>query len=154
MKTIINLCIPFLLFTICQAQKSDLSLNLEIGKSYTQEINSRSSITQEVSGQKVEMEMSNISSMSFLVKRLIGEGYDLEVKYDKIIMSVSSSGTVMEFNSEVRKDDDVFSAILANLIDQPFELTMTKKAEYWSLEISMLCSKRYLPSLPKFLIWN
>jgi hypothetical protein len=142
MKTIINLCLTFLLFNVCLAQKSDLSLNLEMGKSYTQEINSRSIITQEVSGQKIEIDMTNISSMSFLVKRLTDEGYDLEVKYDKIIMSVSTFGTTMEFNSEVRKDDDVFSAILSNLIDQPFEVTMTKKGRILELRnIDVLLEK-------------
>lgn len=124
MKILFTLGIVLIMSNICYAQKIDLTLNLESGKLYKQQIETKSIISQEVDGQKIGMEISNISNMSFLVKKIQNENYELEVKYDMINMSIDN---IMQFSSETKNEHDIFSAILSELIGKPIEITMSRK---------------------------
>ncbi len=100
MRTIFIILFTTIIFTSCQSQNTDLSLRLEKGKEYKQVINSEITIDQEISGQKINMEMTINGTMTFLVTDITESGYDMESQYKKLSMSMKMPQGTMEFNSE------------------------------------------------------
>ncbi len=126
MKTILTLILATLIFSVCQSQSSDLFLKLENGKVYKQITNSKATINQEVNGQTMDMVMTINGTMTFLVKAIDESGFHMDTKFEKLSMSMQMPQATMEFNSEKKDENDIFSNILGAVIDKSFEITMTK----------------------------
>jgi hypothetical protein len=126
MKAIFKLILMTFFLTSCQAQNADLALNLEKGKEYKQITNSKMTILQEVNGQEMKMVMTINGTMTFFVNDIIENSYDMDVKFEKLSMSMQMPQGSMEFNSEKNDENDVFSTILGAMKDQKFSLTMSK----------------------------
>lgn len=129
MKTTITLFLVAIIWTCCQAQKTELGLNLEQGKTYEQLTNSKATIIQDVNGQKINMVMTIKGGTSYLVQAVNAEGYEMEVKYESLSMSMQMPQGTMEFSSEKKDPQDIFSLILAEMKNKPFQIKMTRKGK-------------------------
>src|SRR5690606_36306833 len=109
-----------------QTQNSDLSLKREKGKEYKQITNSKTTIIQEVNGQKVNMVMTIKGTMTFLVKDITENGYNMDAKFEELSMSMQMPQGLMEFSSEQNDANDIFSTILGAMKDKAFGITMSK----------------------------
>lgn len=126
MKTIFTLILTVFVLTSYQTQNSDLSLKLEKGKEYKQITNSKTTIIQEVNGQKVNMVMTIKGTMTFLVKDITENGYNMDAKFEELSMSMQMPQGLMEFSSEKNDANDIFSTILGAMKDKAFGITMSK----------------------------
>lgn len=126
MKKIINLFIAFILLTSCQAQKEKLELKLSKGEIYNQKMISNVSILQTINGQQVNMKMSINAKMTYKVTDIQNAVYDMEVRYESLIMKMSLPNGEMEFSSDKNDEKDIFSTILGTMKNKPFLVKMTK----------------------------
>lgn len=123
--TIVALSVAF----TCQAKKTELSLHLQKGKAYTQVTNSHVTIDQEVQGQQMKMVMDIKGSMTYKVTAVTAAGYDMDVQYDSLGMSMQMPQGAMDFSSEKNDASDVFSSVLKAMKNRPFQVTMTTKGK-------------------------
>ena len=126
MKTIFTLILTVFVLTSYQTQNSDLSLKLEKGKEYKQITNSKATIIQEVNGQKVNMVMTIKGTITFLVKDITENGYNMDAKFEELSMSMQMPQGLMEFSSEKNDANDIFSTILGAMKEKAFGITMSK----------------------------
>ena len=128
MKIKFILAITFCLTLSVQAQKSLLVLNLEVGKDYKQVMYSDIVMNMEMYGQKIPMNMSLYATVSYLIQSANDTAYEMEVKYEKMAMTMLIQGMKIEINSE-SENEDILSLILNGMINKPFEMTMNKRGE-------------------------
>ncbi len=126
MKRILNLLIGLALLTSCQAKKEKLELNLTKGEIYTQKMISNVSILQTINGQQVKMNMSINAKMTYKVTGIQNAVYDMEVRYESLIMKMNLPNGEMEFSSEKNDENDIFSTILGTMKNKPFLVKMTR----------------------------
>jgi hypothetical protein len=129
MKKIFSLILISIIWTSSQAQQTELKLNLTKGKAYKQTTNSKSKIIQHINGQEINSEVTLKGTMSYLIKEVNENDYEMEVKYENLIMSMQLPQGKMEFSSEKKDEQDVFSMILSEMKNKPFQITMTKKGK-------------------------
>lgn len=146
MRTIITLLVASLTLSFCQSrkpnlalktnqvQKTNLTLQLEVGKSYNQTTNSKATIIQDIEGQEMTIEMIMKGNMSFLVKAVHSNVYDMEVKYNNMAMTMQLPEGTMEFSSDNKDKNDVFSSILSAMIDSPFQIKMTTQGKVMEIK--------------------
>ncbi|MGL1885476.1 MAG: DUF6263 family protein [Reichenbachiella sp.] len=122
------LTIPTLLFviTFCQAQKSTLILNLKKNVEYTQLTKSQSTIIQDINGQKMNIEMTITGNMSYFVNTVTNDGFEIDVSYKSLSISMQLPQGTMEFSSEKKIEEDVFSLILTEMKNKKFQIKMTR----------------------------
>jgi hypothetical protein len=126
MKTIITLIITSIIFLTCHAQKSDLALKLEQGKEYKQKTDTRTTISQEVNGLKIEILMTIKGTMTFLVKSISETNYDMDTYFDNLSMSIQLPHATMEFSSEKNDTNDIVSSILGTMKNKTFGIVMSR----------------------------
>jgi hypothetical protein len=126
MKKVLNLFIAFILLTSCQEKKEKLELNLSKGEIYNQKMISNVSILQTINGQQVNMKMSINAKMTYKVTDIQNAVYDMEVRYESLIMKMSLPNGEMEFSSDKNDEKDIFSTILGTMKNKPFLVKMTK----------------------------
>ncbi len=129
MKKIFSTLVTVMIIGQCFAQKADLKLNLEVGKVYKQTTVSKANIVQEFGGQEMEILMTIKGEMSYLVKSIAGNNYDMDVEYDRLSIMMKMPQGEMDFNSDKQDEDDIFSTILKEMLHKPFHVTMTKKGK-------------------------
>jgi len=115
-----------ILFLPCQAQSTDLKPNLEKGKEYKQITNSKVTIIQDLNGQQINMVMAIKGAMTFLVKSVNANDYNMEVKFEQLSMSMQMPQGTMEFSSEKNDENDIFSTILGAMKNKTFDVLMSK----------------------------
>ena len=125
--TLLILTSPEVNKAVCQVQKSELTLNLEKGKSYHQIMDAK--------GTNGDMEGASSWDMSYLVKAIHDSYYDIEVKYEKLSMELPYGGTML-YSSEKNNKEDILSMILAELINKPFSIKMEKNGNIKELSIN------------------
>lgn len=125
MKTIYILLFMFLIVSTGHAKKIQLTLKLEQGKEYRQVSDSKVAINQEINGQKMNIVVQVKGSMTYLVKAVNDQDYDLEVKYDSLSMIMQLPQTTMMFSSEKNDEQDIVSQILGALKNQSFDLKLS-----------------------------
>lgn len=116
----------FISFTFCQAQKSKLILNLKKDVEYIQSTISEATVTQVINGQKVQMIMTIKGRMSYLVKAVNDEDFDIDVAYRSLSISMNLPQGTMDFSSENNNKDDIFSLLLSQMKNKEFQVKMTK----------------------------
>jgi hypothetical protein len=126
MKKILTLSILLISIAYCQAQKSLLILTLEKDVEYIQSTHSEATIDQDINGQKMHMVMDIKGTMSYLVKSVDGEGFNMDVAYRSLNMSMQLPQGTMEFSSEKQVEGDIFSSILSQMKHKVFQVRMTK----------------------------
>lgn len=148
------LIIPVLLVTVsfCQARKFTLMLNLEENVEYMQTSHSESTIIQDFNGRRAIMVMTASGKMSYLVKKITNDGFDMEVRYKSLSISMLLPQQTLEFSSENRDEKDIFSSILSELKDKPFGVKMTKYGEITevrNIEILFESAFKKIPDIPE-----
>jgi hypothetical protein len=102
-----------------------LKLNLKKGEAYKQKMFSNAEVLQEVNGQKVNIMMTINGSMVYQVKTINEQGYEMEVTYESLTMSMQLPQGTMEFSSDKKDNPDILSAILAEIKNKPFQIKIT-----------------------------
>jgi hypothetical protein len=129
MKNIFTLILGVILLTSCQAKSIDLKFNLEKGKEYKQVTSSKISIIQEINGQKINMGMTLNGNMTFLVKAVNSNNYNMDVKFTQLSMAMQMPQGTVEFSSEKNDANDIFSSILSAMKNKAFSITMSKSGK-------------------------
>lgn len=126
MRKILNLLLLFLALISCHAQNTSLTLNLEEGKEYNQVASSKTTITQTLEGQKIDIIMTINGGMSFKVISDNPSDYDLEVKYTGLSMIMDMPQGKIEFNSAKNDEQDIMSTVLSKMVGKAFNVKMAK----------------------------
>jgi len=134
MRLISTLLLTVMVIASGYAQKAKLHLNLEEGETYKQVTRSKANVDQDVYGMKMNIEIIMDASMSFLVKAVSKEAYDMEISYDWMKMNMKLPQATMEFSSEKNDESDLFSLILAKMKDMPLNLKMDKQGRITEIE--------------------
>jgi hypothetical protein len=126
MKTKIALLITLFILSFGQAQKTIIALNLEKNVEYIQHTNAKMTLVQNVSGMKMEILVTMKGSMSYLVKAVNKNDYDMEVRYNELYLKMKTSQSETIFDSGSKDSTDIFSNILSKMKGQSFQIKMTK----------------------------
>lgn len=129
MRKIFNLFFASIILISCHAQETELRLNLEKGKEYKQISDSKVTITQNFNGQKIDMETTIKGSISYFVKVVNENNYEMEARYDSLSMSLKLPQGLIKFSSEKNDDQDIFSMVLTEMKNYPLQITMTKSGK-------------------------
>ncbi|PTN08673.1 hypothetical protein C8N47_10728 [Mangrovibacterium marinum] len=114
---------------LAQAQKTELGLNLEVGHSYTTQSVSVGTISQEMMGQDIQIDLEVVAAMSFKVLEESAAGYKLDVQYTSMVMKMKMPQMEKTFSSETPEAADPLSGMLAKMTDKSFQLVLSKKGE-------------------------
>jgi hypothetical protein len=129
-KSMIRRIIYTLLALLClqsvQGQSVEIKLNLELGKVYPQLMYSKAIVMQEINGQKINMDITLNGKLTYRVKSISKKDYQMEVEYKSLSMSMALPQGSANFDSEKKDKSDVFSTFLGEMVNKPFEITMTK----------------------------
>lgn len=118
-----------LLFTQFAYSKTDLKLNLKVGESYHQNMESKSTINQVNSKNNIDLLMTTRSAMTFTVTG-INEDYYMDVNYDSLSMQMSMPDYSMSYNSESPNGDgDYISILMSEMKNKNFKIVMSDKGE-------------------------
>ncbi len=128
MKKLIILAIALMTLSYGQAQKETLQLNLETGKTYRQVSHARTSVEQDLGGQKMTITIDIDASMSYLVKSVSNDVYDVEMRYDSIKMAMDMGEQSMAFNSHKTNMDetDYMSKMMKAFTNRPVSFKMSR----------------------------
>lgn len=129
MRKICLLILTVIAVTTSQAQKVRLALNLELNEEYKQNTNAKATIVQDINGQKMTMVMIVKGNMTYLVKAINDNNYDMEVRYESLIVEMQLPQGTMMFSSEKLDENDVFSMILSEMKNKPFQVIMSKNGK-------------------------
>lgn len=114
----------------CVAEKNVLELNLVKNKIYTQDSKTNMNMNMNMMGQEFKILMSVGGHMSFKVKDIIDNVYDLEVCYDSIYAKMNIMDRNMEFSSERMSDaNDMMSKMMSTMKNKKFGMKMSKKGK-------------------------
>lgn len=148
LSTIVALSVAF----TCQAKKTELSLHLQQGKSYTQVMNSHINIDQQVQGRQMKIQMDIKGSITYKVTAVTAAGYDMDVQYDSLSMAMQMPQGTMNFSSEKNDASDIFSSVLKSMKNRPFQVKMTTKGKITEVKnLSKLFESMFegFPQLPE-----
>ncbi len=134
MRNIATLLCAALIVTSVNGQKAKLSLKLEQDETYKQVSHSKVNINQDVYGMKMNIVITTDGSMSFHIKEVSKVGYDIELRYDWMNMTMELPQTSMEFSSEKNDESDLFSLILAKMKDVPLNMKMDNHGKITDIE--------------------
>lgn len=129
MRKFIGLFVALVLCTAAFAQKEKLELNLTKGETYPQKSVVNASIVQTIQGMPQTIEMTCTGLTHFKVLEVKDSNYKMEVQYKKLIMKLQTMNGTMEFNSESKDENDIFSRLMASLVDQAFYIQMNKQGK-------------------------
>lgn len=115
--------------TSCNNEKIDLSLNLEKGKQYRQLSSSKVTMVQEFGSQKVDVVMTVEGSMLYEVIDILQDDYIIDVQYESLSLGMNSPFAKMQFDSDIKDENDVFSDFLSKMTGNKFNIRMNKKGK-------------------------
>jgi len=124
----------FSIFISCQSEKKELILKLEQGETYSQFKKSKMTITQTIAGQQNETEITIDEHITYFVKDIQDLYFNIEVNYKSLSMDIVSPQGNMVMSSENIDENNVFSIILSEMIDKPFEIKMSKTGIVYDIE--------------------
>lgn len=106
--------------------KQELRLNLEKGKTYIQNSNSSTTIYQTLGAQQVSTSITVIAKTSFKVLELNNDLFTMEVRYERMIMSMVTPQTIKQYSTENPMPNDFISMAMQNLKNKPFKVVMNR----------------------------
>lgn len=133
MKNLLCLTLLTILFSSC-SEKHEITLNLEMGKDYSQETNLNAIINQSINGQDIEIEMIMNGNMNYHVKSVNTDDFDLEVSYTKLEMQMKMPTMNVAYSSETPDKEDQFSLILSQMVGKSFGVKMSKTGKVISVD--------------------
>ncbi|WP_186757294.1 DUF6263 family protein [Echinicola salinicaeni] len=127
-----KLSIYFLLvmsIAACQSKKTLLALKLDKGETYYQRMESNSSIKQSFNGQNIDMNMTVTGDISFNVKGIDKDYYDLETRYESMGMQMKMPMMDMSFDSKDMESDNPMNKVLSVMTEEPFMVRIAKNGK-------------------------
>jgi predicted component of type VI protein secretion system len=107
------------------AQKVQLRLHLEAGKTYRQHVKTKVQTFIVADDGHMNMDISISGLSSFHVKSInANKEYEMETRFEKMSMTMTMPQGAITFSSESEDTSDPFSMILASIVDQPIQLRM------------------------------
>ncbi len=133
MKTnfILILCVFVASASIAQIP---LNLNLAQGKEYRQNSEMKMTMTQSFGGQTMNIVATIKGGMKYLVKGVTPTAYDIDVLYESMAMEMQMPQATMKFSSENPDGEDIFSQVLASMINKPFQIQLSKSGKVISVK--------------------
>ncbi len=129
MKKTFTLLVALLCFSLVQAGKVDLKLDLKEGKTYRNSFVANSTIKQEMMGQNISIDMKITGSYSFMVKKKMAENYEIEGRYESMSMDMKTPMGSQTFSSDGSGDDNPAAAMLKALTEGAFTMIMTDRGK-------------------------
>ncbi|HEY5462043.1 MAG TPA: DUF6263 family protein [Hanamia sp.] len=126
MRNLLQLGILLLLFVPVRAQKVNLSLNLKKGETYTQVQDSKSTVTETINGQTMNIGMSVHGKTTYLIQDLNDKYYMMEVNFRNLNMEMELPQGSVEFSSSKNDTSDIVSTLLSEMTNKPFYIKMTR----------------------------
>jgi uncharacterized protein YajQ (UPF0234 family) len=126
MKNALTIAFTLLISIGCFAQKEKVELNLTKGQTYVQRMVTDMTIGQTVAEQQLDIKMTMNAKITYRVINVMDSVYDLEVKYENLSMKMGMPTGEMNFDSEKKDANDMMSAMLSSMKNNPFNLKMTK----------------------------
>lgn len=105
--------------------KYEVRLNLEKGKIYTQRCSAGSTILQTMGAQTASMSLLAKTEVTFKVLDIQNDVYDMEVRYEKLSVTISMQQTERLYTTE-SSEDDMLTKTMQALRYKPFSIKMTK----------------------------
>ncbi len=132
MKNVFAVVMLFVSILNLQAKKYDISLHLEEGRTYVQNMVTEMTIVQEFNGQEIKISMAIDGGMEYLVKEVTETSYELDVKYTSLGIKMDMPLAKMEFQSgQVINDSitDMMALLFNKLVGKTFQLNLDKKGK-------------------------
>ncbi len=125
-----NLFISLLLFGFNNyAQPVQLRLRLNTGQTYNYNSDMSMQMNQQINGQNIDIVMNLNGNLAFVVKEFVNDTYLLEAAYKKLVMIMEMPQATITFSSDNPASSDPISMLFAQLIDQPFMISMSSRGE-------------------------
>jgi hypothetical protein len=127
MNKLAVLCLFAALSSTITAQKHDLKLNLETGKTYRQNSQSEIVIKQILEGQPFDMTMAIDGKVALTVNAKEGDQYRIDVQYEEISLGMVMDGQETLYSSKSIDTNDIVSILLGAMQSNPFQLSLSEK---------------------------
>lgn len=124
-RSIFFLLLSFLLLDV--SAQTRLELNLKAGETYRQSTSNNASVTQNIMGQEITINLGIKGIMDFKVINELSDSYDMEVAFQEMSLNMGSLQGSQQFSSENPDETDTFSKILSGMTGQTFSVRMSKK---------------------------
>jgi len=149
MRKFLYLIVISIFLTSCSNEKYDLSLNLEKGKQYRQLSSSKVTMVQDFGAQKIDVIMTIEGSILYEVIDILQDDYIIDVQYERLSLGMNSPYAKMQFDSDIKDENDLFSDFLSQMTGNKFNIRMNKKGKI--LEVKNIDSliDSLLVSLPE-----
>jgi hypothetical protein len=108
-------------------QKVALTLNLVQGQTYYNTSSSKLLIVETINGQQMNIVTTIGGKVAHKVTAVKDSVYEMEVSFQSMAMHIEIMDKVIDFNSEKKDENDVFSKIMATMINKPFLMTLSNR---------------------------
>lgn len=133
MKTCFTLILcAFVVFS--SSAQTSLNLNLVQGKEYRQNSETKMMMTQSFGGQTMDIVATIKGKMVYLVKSVTPASYDMDIRYESMSMDMQMPQATMKFSSENPAEGDMFSQVLAAMINKSFQAQFSKTGKVISVK--------------------
>jgi len=144
MKYFFTLLFFVVILSPCRAQKFTPALHLVKGGIYYLSNTGTSAIVQSMSGKENKVNLTASFKMAFKVTDITDSAYSMEVSYQSISMKIQMADTTIDMDSKKNSVLDVPSSIMAAMMNQPFNVTLSKSGKVTSVEnIQKMINKVY-----------
>ncbi|MCR8561888.1 hypothetical protein KXD93_29805 [Mucilaginibacter sp. BJC16-A38] len=115
------------------AQKVNLALNLKTDSTYYLITEATLSVIQDIPGQKQTIDMIVSCKVAHKVTAVKDSLYELQVSYTDMSIHMSVGGRTIDMSSNGKTGDNVPSKLLANILNRPFSMVISKHGKVISL---------------------
>jgi len=124
MKHLFIFLLLFTLINACMAQNEPL-LRLANGETYYLNSTGTSSVMQSVNGRQERVNIALSYRMAFKVTNVKDSIYTMQVSYQTLQMKIRMADTTLDMGSEPKSKLDTPSAIIAQMMNKPFSITLS-----------------------------
>jgi hypothetical protein len=128
MKKIVFILCSLFFVTAIQSQSHLIKFNFKKGAEYKQNLNSTMQITQEVSGQEMQINMGIKATTTFKVTKAKDTTYEMDVTYSNMSMSMQMAGQPTS-----PAVDDLMGKLLKPIEGKSFQMTLSSSGKIISI---------------------
>jgi hypothetical protein len=143
MKKIVFILCNLFIATSIQSQSYLIKFNFKKGAEFKQNLNSTMQITQEVSGQEMQINMGVKATTTFKVTKAKDTLYEMDVKYSNMSMSMQMAG--QPTSSAV---DDMVGKMLRQIEGKSFQISLSSSGNIISVRNLEQLFNQLFDSLP------
>ena len=143
MKKIVFILCSLFFVTAIQSQSYLIKFNFKKGAEFKQNLNSTMQITQEVSGQQMQINMGIKATTTFKVTKAKDTLYEMDVKYSNMSMSMQMAG--QPTSSAV---DDMVGKMLRQIEGKSFQISLSSSGNIISVRNLEQLFNQLFDSLP------